>query len=342
MRVGCKVPGSFHLARLAEGKVILNYFWDYPHPITSLGIIVFKTLPFVITGGKDVILGNYGPAWRFYRKLFVTALRQYLSDPPLIESRVSTQAEKLVQFMEEQDGKPFDPADCLMHGVADVICGIAFKDGSDTANPDLNKFVKLFSKYVANANDNTAVAILDFFSWARYLPIKAYDRALQPFFEMHDIIRKLLRERKRNFDPAEPVADFRSGLLRAKHDLEGECEGDETERAALLSEDHFVVSIGDMVIAGYETTSTTLKWVIAFLVNFPRYQEDIQRQLDEAVGRRVPSLNDRPNLPLVQATIIESLRVANVSPLTLPHMTLTDTTLCGYRVPKDTIVFANT
>ena len=197
MRVGCKVPASFHLARLAEGKVILNCFWDYPHPITSLGIIVFKTLPFLITGGKDVILGNYGPAWRFYRKLFVTALRQYLSDPPLIESRVSTQAEKLVQFMEEQDGKPFDPADCLMHGVADVICGIAFKDGSDTANPDLNKFVKLFSKYVANANDNTAVAILDFFSWARYLPIKAYDRALQPFFEMHDIIRKLLRERKR-------------------------------------------------------------------------------------------------------------------------------------------------
>ena len=97
-----------------------------------------------------------------------------------------------------------------------------------------------------------------------------------------------------------------------------------------------------MVIAGYETTSTTLKWVIAFLVNFPRYQEDIQRQLDEAVGRRVPSLNDRPNLPLVQATIIETLRVANVSPLTLPHMTLTDTTLCGYRVPKDTTVFANT
>ena len=65
-----------------------------------------------------------GPAWKFHRKLFTTVLRQYLSDIPLIESRVSTQAKTLVQFKEEQNGKPFNPADCLMQHVADVICGI--------------------------------------------------------------------------------------------------------------------------------------------------------------------------------------------------------------------------
>ncbi|KAJ7331623.1 hypothetical protein OS493_019211 [Desmophyllum pertusum] len=77
-------------------------------------------------GCKDIILGDYGPEWKLQRKLFTSALRQYLSDIPLIERRVSTQAEKLVRFMEEQDGKPFDPADCLMRGVANVICGITF------------------------------------------------------------------------------------------------------------------------------------------------------------------------------------------------------------------------
>lgn len=103
-----------------------------------------------------------------------------------------------------------------------------------------------------------------------------------------------------------------------------------------------VNTIEDMFIAGYETTSTTLKWAIAFLVNYPMYQEDIQRQLDEVVGGERPSLDDRPNLPLVQATIMETLRLGNVTALLLPHVTVTDTTLCGYRVPKDTIVFANT
>ncbi|KAL9969642.1 hypothetical protein ACROYT_G021879 [Oculina patagonica] len=290
-------------------------------------------------GGKDIAFGNYGPAWKFHRKLFTTALRQYLSDIPLIESRVSTQAEKLAQFMEEQDGKPFDPADCLQRAVADVICGVTFGEGYDTTNPDLNKLLQLNVDAVADADNAQLATILDFFPLAKYLPIKAYDRFIQLFYEIFDIIRIFLREREKSFDPNKPVQDLISGLLHAKH--EAQYESDEM-REAFLSDDYLVNTIEDMFIAGYETTSTTMKWAITFLVNYPKYQEDIQSQLDEVVGGRNPRLDDRPNLPLIHASIIETLRVGNVVPLALPHFTLTDTTLCGYRVPKDTIVFADT
>ena len=295
--------------------------------------------PFCITGGKDIVFGNYGPAWKIHRKLFTTALRQYLSNIPLIESRVSTQAEKLVQFIEEQHGKPFDPADCLMRGVADVICGITFGEGYDTTNPHLDRLLKIYAEIVAATDEVQLITMLDFFPLTQYLPIKVCDSFLKAFNEAFDIIRLFLRECEQNFDPEQPVQELISGLLPARH--EAECENDE-DRAALLSEDYFVNTIKDMFIAGYETTSTTMKWVIAFLVNYPKYQEDVQRQLDEVVGDRNPSLNDRPNLALIQATIIETLRVGNVAPLALPHVTLTDTTMCGYRVPKDTIVFPDT
>ena len=298
-------------------------------------------ISYSIPGNNDIAFTDYGPGWKFYRKLFMAALRQYLSNIPLIESRVSSQAEKMVKFMEEQDGKPFDPADCLIRGVADVICGITFKDGSDTSNTDLNRLLELNVEFVANVDDFHSVIVLDFFPWARFLPIKAYDRLSQSLFGMQDIIRKLLRERKENFDPAEPVEDLMSALLCAQHDLEAECETDE-ERAALFSEQRFIGTIEDMFLAGYETTSTALRFTIAFLVKYPKYQEDIQRQLDEVVGQGKPSLNDRPNLPLIQATILEALRMGNVVPLALPHITIVDTTLCGYRVPKGTFVFPNT
>ena len=285
-------------------------------------------------------MGNCGPAWKFCRELFTIALHQYLSDFPLMESRVSTQAEKLVEFMEEQGGEPFDPADCLIRAAADLICGITFKDGSDTTNPVLKKLLELNMDFMANTDDGQLIVMLDYFPLVHYLPIKAYDRILQPMFEIHSIIRKLVRERKESFDPTEPVEDFMSALLRAKHDLEAECENDE-ERAAILSEDHFVTTIEDIFLAGYETTSTALRFIVAFVASYPKYQEDIQHQLDEVVGERRPSLDDRPNLPLIQATILEALRVGNVLPTAVPHRTLTDTTLCGYRVPKDTIVFAD-
>ncbi|KAL9970193.1 hypothetical protein ACROYT_G022527 [Oculina patagonica] len=293
----------------------------------------------VTLGGKDIAFGNYGPAWKFHRKLFTTALRQYLSDIPLIESRVSTQAQKLVQFMEQQGGKSFDPADCLQRAVANVICGVTFGEGYDTTNPDLNKLLEINVDAIADADNAQLVTILDFFPFAKYLPIKAYDRFIQPVFEVFDIIRIFLREREKGFNPDNPVQDLISGLLHAKH--EAHYESDEV-REAFLSDDYLVNTINDMFIAGYETTSTTMKWAITFLVNYPKYQEDIQSQLDEVVGGRNPRLDDRPNLPLIHATIIETLRVGNVVPLAVPHFTLTDTTLCGYRVPKDTIVFADT
>jgi len=289
-------------------------------------------------GGKDIVFST-GEPWKLYRKLFTTALRQYLSDIPLIESRVSTQAEKLVQFIEEQDGKPFNPADCLMRGVADVICGITFGEGYDTTDPRLNKLLEFNIAMNENADDGQVASVLDFFPMAQYLPIKVYDRFLQPFFDSYEIIGEFLKERKGNFDPAQPVEDLISGLLHAKY--EAERESDE-ERAALFSDDYFVNIIEDMFAAGYETTSTTLKWAIAFLVNYPRYQKDIQRQIDDVVGEQSPSLEDRANLPLIQASIIETLRVGNIAPFAVPHATLTDTTLCGFCVPEGTIVFPNT
>ncbi|KAK2557763.1 Cytochrome P450 2J5 [Acropora cervicornis] len=230
----------------------------------------------------------------------MSALRQYLSNIPLVEDRVTAQTDKLVQFVEEQRGELFDPADRLMKAVADVICGITFKDGSDTRNPDLDRMLKLNAAIVANVDDFQKVLILDFF------PGQVYERWKAPIRDIQGIIRKRLRQTKETFDPTEPVEDFMSALLRAQLDFEAECKTEE-EKAELFSEDRFVTTVHDMFAAGYETTSTqTLRFVIAFLVTYPKYQEDIQRELDDVLGPKQPRMSDRPNLPLVQAVILES------------------------------------
>ena len=256
-------------------------------------------------GNKDLVFATYGPAWKFYRKIFMSALRQYLSNIPLVEDRVTAQADKLVQFVEEQRGELFDPADRLMKAVANVICGITFKDGSDTRNPDLDRMLKLNAAIVANVDDFQKVLILDFFPWAHYLDREVYERWTAPLLEIHGIIRKRLRQTKETFDPMEPVEDFMSALLRAQLDFEAECKTEE-EKGELFSEDRFVTTVHDMFAGGYETTSTTLRFVIAFLVTYPKYQEDIQRELDDVLGPKQPRMSDRPNLPLVQAVILES------------------------------------
>ena len=55
-------------------------------------------------------MGNFGPGWKFHRKLFMTAVRKYLSDQQVVEERISEQAQRLLQYFEDQKGKDFDPS----------------------------------------------------------------------------------------------------------------------------------------------------------------------------------------------------------------------------------------
>ncbi len=51
---------------------------------------------------------------------------------------------------------------------------------------------------------------------------------------------------------------------------------------------------------------------------------------------RQPCLADRANLHYVEATILEILRFTSVIPLAIPHMSLKDSTIGGYVIPKGT------
>ena len=51
-----------------------------------------------------------------------------------------------------------------------------------------------------------------------------------------------------------------------------------------------------------------------------------------------PTLKDRQNLPYTEATLTEVLRVSPTAPTTLPHQTIRDTEVGGYKLPKGTEV----
>lgn len=75
---------------------------------------------------------------------------------------------------------------------------------------------------------------------------------------------------------------------------------------------------------------------------YPEMQRRLQQELDKVVDRsRLPSIEDQLQLPYVMAFIYEVMRFTSFVPLTIPHSTTTDTTIMGYAVPKDTVVFIN-
>uniref|UniRef100_A0A673NRF5 Cytochrome P450 family 17 subfamily A member 1 n=1 Tax=Sinocyclocheilus rhinocerous TaxID=307959 RepID=A0A673NRF5_9TELE len=77
---------------------------------------------------------------------------------------------------------------------------------------------------------------------------------------------------------------------------------------------------------------------ISYLVhNPPVNKRKIQQELDNKIGKdRHPQLSNRGNLPYLEATIREVLRIRPVSPLLIPHVVLKDTSVGEYTVQKGT------
>lgn len=68
----------------------------------------------------------------------------------------------------------------------------------------------------------------------------------------------------------------------------------------------------------------------------------LQQEVDKVVDRnRLPSIEDQMQLPYVMAFIYEVMRFTSFIPLTIPHSTTTDTSIMGYTIPKNTVVFIN-
>ncbi|XP_075227318.1 putative cytochrome P450 304a1 isoform X2 [Lycorma delicatula] len=98
----------------------------------------------------------------------------------------------------------------------------------------------------------------------------------------------------------------------------------------------------DMLFAGSTTVPFMTSFIIYLLSKHQRVQKKCQEEIEDVVGKsRLPTLNDRPNLPYTEAAIREALRFQTLVPLGVPHKATEDTTLGGYFIPKDTMVLTN-
>lgn len=68
---------------------------------------------------------------------------------------------------------------------------------------------------------------------------------------------------------------------------------------------------------------------------YPSVQKRVQNEIDGVVGTdRLPTYEDRPSLPIVEAVVRETLRWRPVLPLAVPHTAVKDDIYKGYYIPK--------
>lgn len=110
-----------------------------------------------------------------------------------------------------------------------------------------------------------------------------------------------------------------------------------------------VAEVFGFIVAGHDTTSTTLCWGMKFLADHQAVQHRLRNDLQAAfsaakVEGRLPTVDEitKTSIPYLEATMEEILRVGNTVPI-IDREVVQDTTLLGHHIPKGTqVLFLNT
>lgn len=92
--------------------------------------------------------------------------------------------------------------------------------------------------------------------------------------------------------------------------------------------------------AGHETTAVTLSWTFYLLSRHRDVLAAVQREVDDALGGRLPTVDDLRAMPYTLQVFEESLRMYPSAPI-VPRLTLKDTELGGHQVPAGSRVLVN-
>uniref|UniRef100_A0A3P9K3K5 Cytochrome P450, family 1, subfamily C, polypeptide 2 n=1 Tax=Oryzias latipes TaxID=8090 RepID=A0A3P9K3K5_ORYLA len=289
-----------------------------------------------VSDGKSLTFTNYSKQWRIHRKLAQTTIRAFSSansqTKKAFEQQITAEATKLVEIFLKlsSQGQYFNPAHEVTVAAANVICALCF--GRRYGHEDA-EFRALLHQIDQFGQTVGAGSLVDVMPWLQSFPnpvrtvFKNFMKLNQEFFVF---VKSKVDGHRETFDP-EVTRDMTDAVIRGINEADLE-----------LTEDHAPATVADLIGAGMDTVSTALNWIVLLLAKHPDIQRKLHELIDRVVGRdRLPSVEDRPHMPYLDAFIYETMRFTSFVPVTIPHSTTSDVSVNGLSIPKDTVVFIN-
>lgn len=97
--------------------------------------------------------------------------------------------------------------------------------------------------------------------------------------------------------------------------------------------------VATLFLAGYETTSIALTWVMHQLMQHPDVMAKVQAEADAVLGERLPTFADLPNLNYMRMVVQETMRI-NPPVFWLPRVAREADEIDGYPIPAGTHVIS--
>ncbi|XP_014285899.1 probable cytochrome P450 303a1 [Halyomorpha halys] len=276
--------------------------------------------------------------WQEQRRFVLRHLREFGFGRRTMAELVEAESEQLVAGFKkklgscESSGKVMDMADAFGVNVLNTLWMMMASIRYSPDDKELKKLQNLLTELFASI-DMTGTLFSQFPLLIHIAPkLSGYKQFMSIHQRVWAFLKAELDRHKETFQKDDPrdLMDVYLQMLNSE------------DRKPSFSELQLLAICMDMFMAGSETTSKSLGFGFLYMLLYPEVQTKAREEIDRVVGRdRLPTLNDRPNMPYIESIVYESVRVFMGRTFSIPHRALKSTTLQGYNIPKDTMLIAN-
>uniref|UniRef100_A0A8C0JE61 Uncharacterized protein n=1 Tax=Chelonoidis abingdonii TaxID=106734 RepID=A0A8C0JE61_CHEAB len=289
---------------------------------------------------EGVVFARYSRTWKEQRRFALSTLRNFGMGKKSLEQRVTKEAGFLCSAICSEKGCPFDPHFLINNAVSNVICSLIYGERFDYDNKKFQRLLHLFEQALNEETGFLSQSLRCVLSYARVLLHSANDSTFQ--------------SENMNYHYLPVCSSLPSKNLRSNHTLFCSLQAKE-HAGSSFNDNNLCMVTFDLFSAGTETTSTTLRWALLYMLLHPDIQSGpgrgraggffpgkVHEEIDKVIGRdRSPQMEDLVNMPYTNAVIHEIQRYGDIAPVGVPHMTYRDTELQGFFIPKGMTVIFN-
>ncbi|KAG1657270.1 Cytochrome P450 2C2 [Nymphon striatum] len=300
-----------------------------------------------------------GNLWKHQRRFLLHSLRDSGMGKLRMQEKIQDELDKIMGVLDGSKGEPMYMHSLLEKSTANIIFALAFNKQFDYDDQDfINRITALDNnlKYMAaiapfsvfrflkgiTALDNNfkylaAAGPLSVFGFLRPF-ISGFLKKIYANIELMKIqSQEFIDEHKATLDPNNPRDLLDLYLIEMDRVVEDDKEDAGYHKT--FYEEQLKYLIIDIFGAGTETSSTTIRWALLYMVRHPEIQEKVRKEIDEVVGtERYPQMEDKSNLPYTTAALQEAERLGSAIAQSLPRSSENAVKFRNYIIPKRSLV----
>ncbi|XP_068940946.1 cytochrome P450 2W1 [Petaurus breviceps papuanus] len=278
-----------------------------------------------IQEGQGIFFSS-GELWKTTRKFTMSSLHNLGMGKKMMVKKILEEFSCLAELIDSFKGNPFK-LKLVNMAPTNVTFLLLFGDRFDYQDPTFVTLLRLIDEVMVLLG-SPFLHLFNFYPFLGWF-LKPHKTILVKIEEVRVILRNYMAGSRQQV-PGGYVTSYIDALMQK--------QSEEPQVETYFSDANIVASILDLVMAGTETTSTSLQWAVLLMAKYPEVQAKVQEELDRVLqASRLPEYEDQKALPYTNAVIHEIQRFIALLPH-VPHSMSVDTHFRGYFIPKGTPV----